>query len=245
MRRDRVDAQAEDLAVGIHRELGMGHMIAAMRVGEEALGAFRRPFDRPAADPLRCPEADDFLGIDENLRAEAAADIGRDDAQLVLGCQAMEGGDDETRHMRVLARRIERVVIVARVVGADRGPRLHRVGDEAIVDDVELGYVLGVGEGGIGRGLIAERPVENGVVGRHIMDLHASTSEPLAASTTCGSTPIVTLHLGGRGLGLLLGFGDDDGDMIADITHLAERRGSDAAPPSSASRPWNGSSSRR
>ena len=80
--------QRGDLAVAVHRQFGVGHVIAAMRVGQEAFGALRRPFDRPSADALRRPQADDFLGIDEDLGAEAAADIGRDDAQLVLGREA-------------------------------------------------------------------------------------------------------------------------------------------------------------
>ena len=138
----------------------MGDVVAAMGVGEEALGALGRPLDRPSADPLRGPQADDFFGIDEDLGAESAADIGRDDAQLVFRREADEGRDHQPRHMRVLARRVEREVIVARVVGADRGARLHGVGDQAVVDEVELGDMRGVREGGIGRALVAKRPLK-------------------------------------------------------------------------------------
>ena len=51
---------------------------------------------------LRRPQRHDFFGIDENLRAEAAADVRRDHAQLVLRRHADEGGDDEARDVRVL-----------------------------------------------------------------------------------------------------------------------------------------------
>ena len=40
--------------------------------------------------------------------------------------------------MRILARRVERVVVVAGIVGADRGARLHGIGNEPVVDEVEL-----------------------------------------------------------------------------------------------------------
>ena len=50
----RVHAQADDLAVGVEREFGVGHVVAAVRVGEERLGAVGRPFDR-AVDLLAPP----------------------------------------------------------------------------------------------------------------------------------------------------------------------------------------------
>ena len=100
---------------------------------------------------LRRPQADDLFRIDEDLRAEAAADIGRDHAQLVLGRHADEGGDHEPRDMRVLRRVPEREAVGAGIVFADRGARLDRVRHQAVVDDVELGDVLGRLERGVGR----------------------------------------------------------------------------------------------
>ena len=121
----RVDAQADDLAVGVEREFGVGDVVAAVRVGQERLGAVGGPFDR-AVDLLGRPDADRLLGVDEDLRAEAAADVGRDDAQLVLGRDADEGRQHEPRDMRVLARRVERQRVGAGIVVADRRARLHR-----------------------------------------------------------------------------------------------------------------------
>ena len=139
---DGLDLEPGDLAVIAERHLGVGDMVAAMRVGQERLGAVAGPFHR-AADLLRGPQADDLFGIDENLRAEAAADVGRDDAQLVLGRHADEGRDDEPRHMRILRGVPEREILRAGVVFADRDARLHRVGHQPVVDDVEPGDVLG------------------------------------------------------------------------------------------------------
>ena len=97
--------EALDLAVGVQRELGMGDVIAAVRVGEEKLGPFGRPFDR-TIDLLRRPGADGLIRIDEDLGAEPAADVGRDHAELVLGRKPDERREHEPSDMRILARRV-------------------------------------------------------------------------------------------------------------------------------------------
>ena len=142
---------------------GMGDVVAAVRVGQEGLGAVAGPFHR-AADLLGGPDADRLLGVDEDLRAEAAADVRRDDPQLVLGRDADEGREHEPRHVRVLAGRVEREGLRAGVIVADRGARLHRVRDQPVVDDLDLGDMRCVGEGRVGRGLVAQVPVEHRVV---------------------------------------------------------------------------------
>ncbi len=123
---DGLGLERRDPAVGVERHLGVGDVVAPMRVGEERLGAIGHPFHRPP-DLLGGPQAHDLLGIDEDLRAEAAADVGRDHPQLVLGRDADEGRDDEPRHVRVLRRVPQREAVVAGVVVADRRARLHRV----------------------------------------------------------------------------------------------------------------------
>jgi hypothetical protein len=87
----------------VERHLGMGDMIASMCIGNERFRAIGDPFHRPP-DTLGGPQRHDLLGIDENLRAEAAAHVRRDDAQLVLGRHADKGGDDEARDVRILRR---------------------------------------------------------------------------------------------------------------------------------------------
>ena len=111
-------------------------MVAAMRVGKERFRTVRHPFHRPA-DLTRRPETDDFLRIDENLRAEAAADVGRDHPQLVLGRDPDEGGNNQPRDVRILRRIPERETVGAGIVFTDRRARLDRVGRQPIVNEVE------------------------------------------------------------------------------------------------------------
>ena len=130
--RDRAHAEAEHVAVGIERELGVSHVIASLRVGEETLTTCRRPLHR-ASDLLRRPREYAFLGIDEDLGAEAAADIGRDDAELVLGNAEDERAHDEPMDVRILRRDPQRQVIRALIIARQRRARLHGDGGEALV----------------------------------------------------------------------------------------------------------------
>ncbi len=183
---DGLDLERGDLAVVAERHLGVGDVIAAVRVGEKRFRAVAGPFHR-TADVPRGPQAHDFLGIDENLRAEAAADVGRNDAQLVLGRHADEGRDDEPRDVRVLRGVPEREILRAGVVFADGDARLHRVGHQAIVDDVEPRDVLCRLDRRIHRLGVAEMPLVDRVLRRDLVDRRLRSCA-LAGSVTAGST---------------------------------------------------------
>ena len=118
----------------------MGDMVAAMGIGQEGFGAVGDPLDRHAG-LLGGPQADDFFRIDVDLRAEAAADIRRDDAQLVFRRDIVEGAHHQTGDMRVLRGRPAGVVIFRLVIDAERRARLHRVWHQPVVDDVELRHM--------------------------------------------------------------------------------------------------------
>ena len=146
----RVHLQPGDFAVAVEGHLRLGDMIAAVGVGDEAFRTLAGPFHRPV-ELARRPQANDLLRIDENLRAETAADIGRDHAQLVLGRHADEGRDDQPRDVRILRRVPQRQAAACGIVLGDRRARLHGVRHQAVVDELEFGDVLGVLERRIGR----------------------------------------------------------------------------------------------
>ena len=101
---DRRHLEREELGVAVERQLDMGDVVAAMRVRHEAFRALGGPFDRPP-DLAGGPGDDRLLGVMVDLRAEAAADIGGDDAQLRLRDVQHEGAHQQADHMRVLAGR--------------------------------------------------------------------------------------------------------------------------------------------
>ena len=214
-----MNPQAQDLAVLVGRHLRVGDVVAAMRVGQKGLRAIRRPFHR-ALDLLRRPDADRLLGIDEDLGAEPAADVRSDDAQLVLRRDADEGREDEPGDMGVLARRVERVVVGSGIVLADRRAGLDRVRHQPVVDEVDLGDVLRLREGGFRRVLVAEMPVEHGVVGRDVV--HLDRRFRRLGGVDDGRENIVIDHdRFRRVLGLGQRFGDHHRHVVAHIAHLA------------------------
>ena len=80
----RRDVQRGDLAVGGRADLDV-HVVVAREAGAgEVLGARLDPLDRPS-DLERADDRADVSGIDRHLVAEAAAEIGRDHVDLVLG----------------------------------------------------------------------------------------------------------------------------------------------------------------
>src|SRR5215467_4896301 len=109
-----------------------------------------------------------------DLRAEPATDIGGDHAQASFRDVQYEGAHQEAYHMRVLARRVERVLAGRAVELADRRARLHRVGDEAVVGEVELDEPRSLGESGLDRGEIAELPVVAEITRRLVANLRCA-----------------------------------------------------------------------
>src|SRR6476620_3986281 len=119
----------------------MSDVIAPMCVGDERFRSIRSPFHRPG-DFSRGPEANDFLWINENLRAEPAADIRRDDTKLVFGRHADKGCDHQARYVRVLRGVPKRELLGPGIVFGKGNARLYRIRNQTIVDDVEEGHVL-------------------------------------------------------------------------------------------------------
>src|SRR5947209_11293030 len=141
-----------------------------MRIAEESFGAIAVPFHR-TPDLARRPDADRLFRIDVNLRAETAANVGRDDAELMFRRKTDESRENEPRDMRVLTRRVKDERIRAFLVFADGGARLHGIRYEAVVDEFQLRHVLRCGERFVGRRLVAEMPVVDDIVRGDVVDL--------------------------------------------------------------------------
>ena len=80
---DEPELQAEHLAVAPGGEVDVADDVAAMSRGDERFGPILDPLDRNA-QPLRDGGRDVLLGVDVDLRAEAAADFRGDRADLIL-----------------------------------------------------------------------------------------------------------------------------------------------------------------
>ena len=199
-------------------------VVAAMGVGQEALAALRHPLHRLAAQLARGPEAGDLFAVGVDLGAEAAADIGCHDPQLVLRRQPDEGGQDQPGDMRVLAGGVEHQLVGAGIVLADRRTGLHRVRDQAVVDQVDLGHMGGLGEGLLDPFAVAELPVVAEIAGRLLVQLRGVGFEGLLQVDAGGKRLVVDLHRLGRIFRLAQALRDHHRDRLADMAHLAFRQ---------------------
>ena len=209
----------------VHGHLGVAHVVTAVRVREERLAAVGHPLD-VAIELLGRPGQAHVLGIQEDFGAAAAAHVRRDHAHLVLGQAQHEGRHEQPFHMRVLVAHVQRVLVARSVVAADGRARLHGVGDEAVVDQVELGHVRGVGKGRVHRALVANGPLVAVVVGRDVVQCGAShaAGRGIGHADHGGQHVVVHLHQLGRVARLLLREGHHHGHMVAHVADLALRQ---------------------
>ncbi len=190
----------------------MRNVIAPVRIGDKRFRAIRRPLHRPPDEPRR-PQAHNFLRVYENLRAETAADIGRDHAQLVLRRHADERGNDQPRHVRVLRCVPEREVIGTGIIFGDGDARLHGIGNQAVVDDVEPRDVLGRFDRCIDRLGITKVPLIYRVLRRGLVNRGRALR--LGRIDHRRQHFVINLNLLGRVLALRQRLGNHHRDLIA------------------------------
>ena len=119
-----VDAHRGDLAVGVNGHARRDLMVAHMDVGQKRLQAIRQELHRPA-DHLADGRDRHLLGIDVDLESEAAADVRRDDTDLVLGNSEL-AAEHALHLMGRLVRMIDRQSLAAGIVVGDQTARLER-----------------------------------------------------------------------------------------------------------------------
>ena len=141
---DRLAAQREELPVRGEGRLHVLHVAAAVGRVHEVLGARLRPLHR-TPQAARDPGQQALLGIGGDLAAEAAAHLGRDDADADLG-QAEADRDLLLHAVGRLGRGPDRELLRALVpVGEHRAP-LHRHRRDALVHEAQLHHAGGAGE---------------------------------------------------------------------------------------------------
>ena len=127
----QVGPDSGDLAVGVRRVLHLLDDVAAVDGGEVSLRPLLGPLDGTSEPPCQ-REREQLLGVDVQLRAKAAADVGRDDAELRLG-HADRGRCEQSQDVRDLGRSPDRR-LAGRGIGLHHDPsRLHRVRDQTRV----------------------------------------------------------------------------------------------------------------
>ena len=160
--RDGAARQPRDAAVLGRADAALHVVVAGEGGRHQVLGAVLDPLDRDAGEEGHRDRAD-VARVDPDLVAEAAADVRRDDADVVLGQRRDQRGHRPDR-VRRLEGAVDRHLAVDLVVGRDAAAGLERTRVDALVGDQLLGHDLAAGQrllGGVG---VAELPVEDVVV---------------------------------------------------------------------------------
>ena len=134
---------------------------------------------------------------------------------------------------RALAADVHRVAAARLVERRDRRARLHRVDDDAAVDQRQPGDVRGSGKRLRDFRGIAVEIVERDVARHVVVELRRAGRRGLARLGDGGQRLDVDLDRFRRILGLRQRLGDHDGDRIADEAHLVGRAATGASASSS------------
>ena len=208
-------------AVFVKRQFGFGDVVAAMGIADKGLAAVGRPLD-VAVELFRGPGQAHVFGIQVDLGAEAATDIRRNHTHLVFGQAQDESAEDQPDDMRILRGGVDRCAVGAGIILADGAARLHRIGRQAVVHQLDLGDMGGRGKGLFRRCLVAKFPVVAQVAGRIGMHLRCAGLE-------CGT------HIDHRSQDFVIDFDDfagiarlagaardHHGHQVADISHMVD-----------------------
>ena len=162
-----LDPQTQETAAAVHRHCGLGHMVAALRIGEEAFGPLGSPLHR-AAQLQGGEDRHHHFRIEEDLHAEAAADIRADQAELA-GVQPHDLGQLPLQAKDPLIAAGQGDDAGLRIELGQGGARLQRVYHHAVVDDPDPGDLVRPGEGGGDRRFVALDPIEAEVIVQLLM----------------------------------------------------------------------------
>ena len=158
----------------------------------------------------------EMFGIGRLLHAEGAADPAGQHAHLVAP-DAEDRGEVVAEPEDALGADMERPMLALGVVLGDRGARLHRIDDDAVVAQLEPRHMGRFGKGG--RDLLAVAIVEiEPDIPRHIVIEERRAGRGCFLGACDGRQRVdVDDHRFGGVLGLGNSFGDDRGDRVADI----------------------------
>ena len=133
MTAEMADAQRQELALVVERELDVAVGVAGMVVADEGFVSPRHPEHRPA-DLLRADQHRDVFRIGAGLEPERAADLLGGDADFRRR-NAHDARHRVAHGARALRADAEQIAVVGRVVARGAAARLHRGDVDALVHE--------------------------------------------------------------------------------------------------------------
>lgn len=204
-----------DLAVAGRADADVVDLVAAVDGHLHVLAARRRPLHGPL-ELARDVGAQRLFAVDVELGAEAAAHLGRDDPEAVLG-DPEHAGKLEAHEMGDLRRGPQRDRTGAEV--GHHAARLDRRSGRAVVDDAPLDDDVGLGERLVDVPA-AQRPVVDLVGAELLVDERRAVLERGLGVDHHRQRLVVDEHVF-RGVDhRVLVLADDDGHGVADVADL-------------------------
>ena len=216
-----VHPDGEDLAVLAQRHLAVQVDVAGEAGGDQVAGLVLDPLDR-ALQQDRGQDRADVAGVDRHLVAEAAADVGGDDPDHVLG----ELGDQRDRgpdDVRRLGGHVHGELRGGPVEVGDRPAALDRRRVRARVVQLQPRDHVGLGERPVGARGVADLPVVDDVAGLALLvvaDDRGALGQRLPRVDDGRQRLVVDVDRLAGVLGDVRVVRDDAGDLLALEPHL-------------------------
>ena len=126
--------------------------------------------------------------------------------------------------MRKLGRCIERVIAGRRLVLRQCRPRFHCVGHQSVIDEIDLGDVMGSRKGGVGRRCIADRPIATEIAWDILIELRCAGHHCRDDFGHRRQNAVMDVNALGSVASGFDAISDDHRHRIADVAHLALRQ---------------------
>ena len=216
-------AQRKELAILIQRQFTGGDIVSPMCVGLEGFRALGRPFHR--ALQLAGGEAGQHMfGIQKQLHAEATADIGGDNAEMIFRQVEDAAGQKLPHQPRPLGIGVQSPFSAGRIIIRHRRAGFHAGDDNAVIHHGQARNMRSLGEKRVGLVLVTDMPIKAGIVRRTRPDLWLAWLGRAGKIGSGGQDVVFHLNrLSGiaRGLGA---FGHHKGDRVTHMAHRAIRQ---------------------
>ena len=220
---DAVDAEREEICVLVERHRELERHRPTMVIGQEAFGPVGGPFNR-AAQLSGGMQGDDRFIERAALHTEGSADFFRDHPHLVRG-GAHHVGHGAAESGNALGANMKGEFFGCRIVLRDRGAGFHRADDDLGVGQFDPGH-MGSGDKRLfDRVVVAPLEIEADIVWGVVPDRRCAVfdrGDRIADRRKIRDVEHDQFHRVAR---LSRGFGDDNGDRVADMLDLSDGHG--------------------
>ena len=137
----------------------------------------------------------------------------------MLGQAHHKSGHQQALDVRVLVGHIQGVFVIGAAVRTNRSARLHRVGHQTVVDQIQFGDVRRFGKCGVYLRFVTDRPFVAMVVRGNLVQGRGFSG--IAHVHNRWQNVVFDVNQLGSVAGLFECFSHHHGDVVADIAHLA------------------------